>query len=296
MNQIINNAENQEKAKKARRIQFKFENNITIHFSPNNLITDFEVTKDDGEEEMMPLRRDFALYEKILKRGVSPYPILKKFNQNDIKINKEYVSVENLEEKDIVPELNIENEEDIKELEKSLEKSIDKSFDKSYEKSFDKSNNQSINQSYNQSLTISYYDNYSSATGRGIIQKLKDFSDSVVVGGSKNEDQEDNKEEGENEEKEKYEDDDEYNYDESKPKIDDKSKEEYLNEEGLEEEEESNENKCEEESEKEKNNNDNSEDKQENLEENEDDNKDNSEQEEENIEDKKDKDSDGEST
>ena len=72
---------------------------------------------------------------------------IKKYKKKE---GKNYIFRENMEEKDIIPMIYNENEEEIKYLEKSLEKSIDKSFDKSYEKSFDKSlNNLLINDSQN---------------------------------------------------------------------------------------------------------------------------------------------------
>ena len=195
MNQIMNNIENQEKSKRSRHIQIKLENNIVVGFVPKDLITEFQVTKE-GEEEIIPFKRDFSIYEKILKREVPPNPIIKKFNKDEIKIKEDYVLMENLEERDIIPELYEDNDEDIKYLEKSLERSIDKSFDKSYEKSFNasinqsynQSINQSYNQSYNQSITQSYLDNSLTgnrsklglSSGRGIIQKLhKAFSESI---------------------------------------------------------------------------------------------------------------------
>ena len=60
---------------------------------------------------------------------IKPKPIIKKFSLSDIKVDKEYVARESLQEKQILPELYDEFEEnDIKSLEKSLEKSVDKIF------------------------------------------------------------------------------------------------------------------------------------------------------------------------
>ena len=194
--------ENKEKSKQKRRISIKLENNIIIHFRPTELITELEISKE-GDDELIPFKdRDFNLYEKILKSKVLPNPIIKKnYKIEDIKVNKDYVLAENLEEEQIIPELyeENENEEDFKSLEKSLEKSVEKSFDKSYEKSFDKSYNlsinQSINQSYNQSMTQSYNQSYadgayessfqgskikSGSSGRGLIHKLNQvFSEGI---------------------------------------------------------------------------------------------------------------------
>ena len=61
---------------------------------------------------------------------ILPRPIIKPYNKEDIKINNEYVLVENLPERQILPELYDDFEDDdIKSLEKSLEKSVDKIFD-----------------------------------------------------------------------------------------------------------------------------------------------------------------------
>ena len=202
--QILTNIENQEKTKALRHISFKLENNVIISFKNDELITDFEITKE-GEEDIIPFKRDFNLYLKILKRDIPPHPIIKKFDKNEIKIKKDYELMENLDEQQIIPELYDENEEDIKSLEKSMEKSIDKSFDKSYEKSINmsvnQSYNQSINQSYNQSITQSYIDNSFvrnssklGSTGGGLIQKLnKVFNESISE--DKNEFEENEKDE-----------------------------------------------------------------------------------------------------
>ena len=67
---------------------------------------------------------------KKLKDKVELKPCIKKFNKNEIKIKENYINVENLSEKEIIPDLYEEEEEDIKSLERSLESSIDKLFDK----------------------------------------------------------------------------------------------------------------------------------------------------------------------
>ena len=66
------------------------------------------------------------LYNLELKT-FKPKSIIKRFFKNEIKINTEYVNVENLPERQILPDLYDEFEEqDLKSLEKSLEKSVDK--------------------------------------------------------------------------------------------------------------------------------------------------------------------------
>ena len=103
-----------------------------------------------------PLNHSFSINQKILSQKIIPCPKIKNYEKKEIKVDKNYTLRENMEEKDIIPGLDYENEEDIKNIEKSLERSIDKSFDKSYDRSYDKSlNNNSLNQSDNQNLTQS---------------------------------------------------------------------------------------------------------------------------------------------
>ena len=72
------------------------------------------------------MEKDMNVYKAELKL-VKPASIIKKFLLNEIKVDNEYVMKENLSEKQILPELYDEFEEDdIKSLEKSLEKSVDK--------------------------------------------------------------------------------------------------------------------------------------------------------------------------
>ena len=104
-----------------------------------------------------------------------PKSTIKKFNKNDIKINKEYILCENLTEEQIIPDLyedsNLgENEADIyaRELAASLRSSIDKST------------NSSINNSLRQSYTDNIYDsihgsNLKTSTGKGIYNRLSQF-------------------------------------------------------------------------------------------------------------------------
>ena len=66
------------------------------------------------------------LYKDELK-NIKPKPIIKTFLSKDIKVNNEYILVENLPERQILPDLYDDFEEDdIKSLEKSLERSVDK--------------------------------------------------------------------------------------------------------------------------------------------------------------------------
>ena len=187
VNHYLSKIENEEKSKSKRHISIKLENNIIINFKPEDLITDIKISKPGEEETFIPFERNFNLYLKILKTKVKPNPSIKKFDKNEIKTNPDYKLAEFLEEKDIIPELVEDNEEDIKSLEKSLERSIDKSFDKNYERSLNmsvnQSNNQEINQSYTQSMTQSYMENSFNrnsgkfGTGGGLIQKLNKIFD-----------------------------------------------------------------------------------------------------------------------
>ena len=154
--EIISKIEKPKKSKKDLHIQINLDNNIIIGYCPKDLITDYAIIKDSPYlcEETFPLNHSFSLYKKILDKSPIPVSSIKNFEKKSIKIDKKYIWKENLEEKDIIPALYNENEEEIKNLEKSLEKSIDKSFDRSYEKSFDKSlNNLSVNESQNLSLS-----------------------------------------------------------------------------------------------------------------------------------------------
>ena len=229
--EIKSKIQKQKNPKKSIRIQINLDNNIIIGYIPQNLITEFAIVKDSTEllDKTSPLNHSFSLYEKIMKECPIPYSSIKKYDKNEIKIDNNYIYKENLEEKDIIPALYNENEEEIKNLEKSLEKSIDKSFDRSYEKSFDKSlNNMSLNQSDSQNLnhsnSLSYNDASFNASrnsieglsGKGIIEKLT----RMFSGGSmsinkeieeENNDDNDSNKNDKNEEKEKSEDENQEN-------------------------------------------------------------------------------------
>ena len=226
VNQFISKLENKEKSKTKRHIEFKLENNIYINFKQDDYITNLKIRKAT-EEEMYPFERNFNLYQKILNSKLKLNPSIKKFDKAEIKTDVNYKLCENLEEKDIIPDLIEENDEDIKSLEKSLERSIDKSFDKNYERSLNtsvnQSNNQSINQSYNQSMTQSYMENsfrnsgkIGNSTGGGLIQKLNKMFD---INEDKSEYEENENEQSQNEK------DDETNKDKDVEDIEEKDEE-----------------------------------------------------------------------
>ena len=111
--------------KNKKHISFNFYNNIYIKFRTEDLITQSQITTQNGGIYHHK-EKDMNLYKTELKM-VKPKPIIKTFLSKDIKINHEYTLVENLPERQILPDLYDDFEEDdIKSLEKSLEKSVDK--------------------------------------------------------------------------------------------------------------------------------------------------------------------------
>ena len=111
--------------KNKKHISFNFNNNIYIKFRTEDLITQSQITNQNGGIYHHK-EKDMNLYQNELKM-VKPRPIIKTFLAKDIKINHEYNLVENLPERQILPDLYDDFEEDdIKSLEKSLEKSVDK--------------------------------------------------------------------------------------------------------------------------------------------------------------------------
>ena len=111
--------------KNKKHISFNFNNNIYIKFRTEDLITQSQITNQNGGVYHHK-EKDMNLYQNELKM-IKPRPIIKTFLAKDIKINHEYNLVENLPERQILPDLYDDFEEDdIKSLEKSLEKSVDK--------------------------------------------------------------------------------------------------------------------------------------------------------------------------
>ena len=107
--------------KNKRHISFNLNNNILIKFKKDDLITNSEIITQTGEIYIQPKKNINEL--KLIK----PKPIIKTFLSKDIKINKDYILVENLPERQILPDLYDDfEEEEIKSLEKSLERPTDK--------------------------------------------------------------------------------------------------------------------------------------------------------------------------
>ena len=113
--------------KNKNHISFNLNNNIFIEFKKDDLVTESKIKNQNGEIVNYQ-QKDMNLYKSKLKEA-NPKSIIKSFLREDIKINQGYTLVENLPERQILPELYDEfEEEDIKSLEKSLEKSIDKNL------------------------------------------------------------------------------------------------------------------------------------------------------------------------
>ena len=111
--------------KNRKHISFNLNNNIFIKFKKDDLINNSEITTQNGNI-YNHIEKNMDLYKSELKM-IKPKPIIKKFLLKDIKVNKDYILVENLQERQILPEFYDDfEEEDIKSLEKSLERSIDK--------------------------------------------------------------------------------------------------------------------------------------------------------------------------
>ena len=133
---------------------------------------------------------DIDNYIKNLKNKTNIKPCIKNFDKKAIKINKDYKDAENLSEKDIIPDLYEEDEDDIRSIEKSLERSIDKSFDKSYDKWYGQSFNDKLNEvSGNDISNSNLNESYNNNTGRNIINKLQEM---FIVDEEQNEETEKN--------------------------------------------------------------------------------------------------------
>ena len=125
-NNSINNSNQKKKNKKTKgHISFNLDNNIYIKFKNEDLITDSLVTDINGQIYQHK-EKDMLIYQTELKLA-NPKSIIKTFSKNEIGINNEYIYVENLQERQILPDLYDDFEEDdLKSLEKCLEKSVDK--------------------------------------------------------------------------------------------------------------------------------------------------------------------------
>ena len=117
--------------KQRRRIKINLDENLYYHYQKDSSLEDlYQVYNNKNKEmpEKMKCIMDLDDYMKIIKGKITPKPCIKSFNEKEIKMNEKYLLAENLTEEDIIPDLNEEDEEDIKSLGQSLEKSIDKIF------------------------------------------------------------------------------------------------------------------------------------------------------------------------
>ena len=125
MNKTNDFTQNNILIKNRRHISFNLNNNILIKFNKDDLITNSEIITQSGETYIQQ-KKNMNLYQNELKL-IKPKPIIKTFLSKDIKINKDYILVENLPERQILPDLYDDfEEEEIKSLEKSLERPTDK--------------------------------------------------------------------------------------------------------------------------------------------------------------------------
>jgi hypothetical protein len=169
----LESKENKEKLKKGRRIEINLDKNIYIHYTIQSSLTDYYEVYNKNHERIYLNKNfmDLDDYMKVLKSKDKLKPRIKKYDKNKIYVNKEYANAEDLSEKDIIPDLYEEEEDDIRSLEKSLERSIDKSFDKSYDKWYGHSLNDKIND-VSGSINDSYNFTESQNKGRKIINQL----------------------------------------------------------------------------------------------------------------------------
>ena len=124
---------------------------------------------------------DLEEYMKLIKEKINSKPIIKKFDEKEIKLNNKYVLAENLTEEEIIPDIFEDDDEDIQSLKQSLERSIDKMFVHSLN---EKVNDIPINDSQ---ISENNNDIYSNKEGKILINKLQDMIQEDI-----NEDNEEN--------------------------------------------------------------------------------------------------------
>ena len=126
--EILKSAENEEKNKKNLHVNFDLKNNVYIYYNPIDLIDKNVGYKDNQKIEMNKGKNDkkMELYFSLLKSKTKLNPIIKSFNKEDIKIDKEYEMNEYLEEHEILGDLyNIFYSKDLNNLDKELQVSSD---------------------------------------------------------------------------------------------------------------------------------------------------------------------------
>ena len=155
-----------------------------------DIIKNCQVKKGkNGQIEQYKEKKDDDIFKtKIIFRVK---PIIKKYNKEDIKIDKNYISCEKKTVEEIVPDVyedenndGIIDDEYLRDLASSLRSSIDKSTNMSI--------NMSLQQSYNQSYADGIYDslhgsNMQFSSGKGLLNRMKQvFRSSVEVHESNN--------------------------------------------------------------------------------------------------------------
>ncbi len=186
---IITKNENKEKEKEKNlgkeiqkkeknHIKFDLEKTLYYNYKEDSTLFDYYELYNKNKEQL-PINNDIMnlnKYMKSIKNRKNLKPCIKHYNTDEIKINEEYKDAENLSEKDIIPDLYKEEDEDIKSLEKSLENSIDKSFDKNYEKLFsqyynDKYTNITLNDLSNSNTNESSNKDNKEQKGKNLVSK-----------------------------------------------------------------------------------------------------------------------------
>ena len=124
--QIMNEAEKEEKNKINRHIKFNLDDNIYINYNSNDLITKKIIYKKNEKIESKDDDKKMDIYYALLKSKTKFNPIIKKFEKDKIKINEDYELNENLEEYEILGDLyNVFFSKEINLLEHNIKKSID---------------------------------------------------------------------------------------------------------------------------------------------------------------------------
>ena len=126
--QIMKQTEEEEKNKKDRHINFNLDNNIYIYYKKKDLITKKVIYK--GNEKINTNNNDekkMDIYFELLKSKNKYNSIIKNYDKNEIKVNKDYELNEDMEEYEMLGDLyNIFFYKDINDLDKKLKKTIDK--------------------------------------------------------------------------------------------------------------------------------------------------------------------------
>ena len=170
--------------KTKRRIRINEDKNIIYHYKVDSSLEDYYQVFNKKNEELTEHKKkfmDLEEYMKSIKEKINSKPIIKKFDEKEIKLNNKYVLAENLTEEEIIPDIFEDDDEDIQSLKQSLERSIDKMFVHSLN---EKVNDMPINDSQ---ISENNNDIYSNKEGKILINKLQDMIQEDI-----NEDNEEN--------------------------------------------------------------------------------------------------------